>query len=186
MVRPTFSSFLLLVVVASRSAAFMPASRKAFLSTNPVIGISPTTPDNVVRLQAKNKKDGSEASFEDSSDVTDERSARQQEISRKFATGDDLKRLRSDLDSLRENLKWAEAMEDKERTLDLSTAIRNGEKRDPEIVYAKSLQSIAETKASFDISPEDKNVVLERLQDRAQAARKFLPRFQLEGLWIGK
>lgn len=103
-----------------------------------------------------------------------------------FAVGDDLKRLRTDLETLRDNLQWAEAMDDHSRILDLSKAIRDGERRDPDLAYAEALQDIAETKAALDLSKEDKDAILLRLQDRAQAARSVLPRFQLEGLWIGK
>ena len=110
----------------------------------------------------------------------------QQEGGKEFATGEELKRLRHDLDVLRDNLQWAEAMDDHGRTLDLAKAIRNGERRDPDIAYAKSLQAIAETKASTELSENDKQVILQRLQERAQAARSLLPRFQLDGLWVGK
>lgn len=94
--------------------------------------------------------------------------------------------MRNDLDKLRENLQWAEAMGDEERILDLSKAIRNGERRDPDVAYSRSLHLIAETKAALDLTDEDKKTFVEQLQDRAQAARSLLPRFQLEGLWVGK
>lgn len=103
-----------------------------------------------------------------------------------FAVGDELKRLRNDLDILRHNLELAEAMDDRSRIHDLTKAIRDGERGDPEIAYAKALQDIAETKAALDLSKEDKDAILFRLQERAQAARSLLPRFQMEGLWIGK
>jgi len=87
---------------------------------------------------------------------------------------------------MRENLQWAEAMNDEPRILELSKAIRNGERRDPDIAYTRSLQLIAETKAAIDMTDEDKKIIVKRLQDRAQAARSLLPRFQLDGLWVGK
>jgi hypothetical protein len=111
---------------------------------------------------------------------------RYREPEKQFATGEELKRLRNDLEILRENLRWAEATEDHARIDDLAKAIRNGEKRDPDIAYAKALQIIAETKATVDLSAHDKQVLIKRFQDRAQAARSVLPRFQLDGLWIGK
>jgi hypothetical protein len=103
-----------------------------------------------------------------------------------FAVGDELKRLRNDLDILRDNLLWAEAMDDHSRIHDLTKAIRDGERRDPDIAYAEVLQDIAETKDIADISKKDKDAILRHLQDRAQAARSLLPRFQMEGLWVGK
>ena len=104
----------------------------------------------------------------------------------RFATGDELKRLRSDLESLRENLGWAEAMEDQDRMDDLAKAIRNGENRDPDIVYRRALRNVIDAKASFKLSDEEKQRRVKKWQKEAAAARRLLPRFQMEGLWVGK
>lgn len=117
---------------------------------------------------------------------------------KRFAVGDELKRLRSDLDSLRENLHLALAMEDDERVADLKSAIQNGEQRDPDLCYAKALQMLAQTKASttssstgqssstINLSLDEKQRLLEKWQKEAEIARSKLPQFQLEGLWVGK
>jgi hypothetical protein len=117
---------------------------------------------------------------------------------KRFAIGDELKRLRADLDSLRENLHWAEAMEDDERVVDLKSAIQTGEQRDPDICYANALQMLAQTKASTtssstsqstgtnNLSLDEKQQLLEKWQKEAEVARSSLPQFQLEGLWVGK
>jgi hypothetical protein len=117
---------------------------------------------------------------------------------KRFAVGEELKQLRAELDSLRENLHWAQAMEDDERVVDLKSAIQTGEQRDPDLCYAKALQMLAQTKAStttsstglsssaINLSPEEKQRLLEKWQKEAEAARSKLPQFQLEGLWVGK
>jgi hypothetical protein len=117
---------------------------------------------------------------------------------KRFAVGDELKQLRAELDSLRENMHWAQAMEDEKRVADLKSAIQTGEQRDPDLCYAKALQMLAQTKASttssstsqsssaINLSPEEKQRLLEKWQKEADAARSKLPQFQLEGLWVGK
>lgn len=108
------------------------------------------------------------------------------EFAGRFAVGRELKRLRADLDSLRENLCWAEAMEDHDRVEDLSKAIRNGENRDPDVVYRRALRGVIDAKASFKLSEEEKQRRVKKWQKEAAAARRHLPRFQMEGLWVGK
>jgi hypothetical protein len=103
-----------------------------------------------------------------------------------FASGDELKRLHVDLESMRGNLQWAEALSDTVRIYDLRKAIENGEQRDPEKVYTKSLKLISETQASKDITEANKVAIIQKWQERAQAARLHIPRFQLEGLWVGR
>lgn len=124
----------------------------------------------------------------------DEKSARKvsdgndkaDEFTGRFAQGEDLKRLRADLESLRENLCWAEAMEDQDRVDDLSKAIKNGENRDPDIVYRRALRGVIDAKASFKLSEEEKQRRVDKWQKEAAAARRHLPRFQMEGLWVGR
>jgi hypothetical protein len=119
---------------------------------------------------------------------------------KRFAVGDELKQLRAELDSLRENLHWAQAMEDEKRVVDLKSAIQTGEQRDPDLCYAKALQMLAHTKASttttssstsqnssaINLSPDEKQRLLLKWQKEAELARSKLPQFQLEGLWVGK
>lgn len=104
----------------------------------------------------------------------------------RFATGNELKRLRSDLESLRENLSWAEAMEDQDRVDDLIKAIKNGENRDPDIVYRRALRGVIDAKASFKLSEEEKKRRVKKWKKEADAARSQLPRFRMEGLWVGR
>jgi anti-sigma28 factor (negative regulator of flagellin synthesis) len=135
--------------------------------------------------------------------VSKDRKAQKSKKKKRFASGDELKRLRADLESLRENLHWAEAMEDDERVADLKSAIQNGAQRDPDLCYAKALQMLALTKArpttatsasqsaspastTNNLSLYEKEELLEKWQKEADAARSSLPQFQLEGLWVGK
>lgn len=108
------------------------------------------------------------------------------DVSGRFAKREELKRLRADLDSLRENLSWAQAMEDQDRIEDLTKAIKNGENRDPDIVYRRALRSVIDAKASFKLSEDEKQRRVKKWQKEAAAARRQLPRFQLEGLWVGR
>jgi anti-sigma28 factor (negative regulator of flagellin synthesis) len=110
---------------------------------------------------------------------------------KRFAVAEELKQLRADLDALRENVHWAEAMEDADRVADLKRAIQNGEERDPDLCYAKALQILAQTKATSlttnkDLSSTEKQRLLVKWQKEAELARSCLPQFQLEGLWVGK
>jgi hypothetical protein len=99
-----------------------------------------------------------------------------------------LQQLRADVAVLRENLKWARATRDDDRIFDLELAIARGEARDPELVYAKRTQQIAAYNTNDNankhkmISHEE----MEEWKEEAVAARKCIPRFNLEGLWVGK
>ena len=114
----------------------------------------------------------------------EERLAREEAIQQRFATGEELKTLRSDLEHLRDSLTWAKAAKDPERVNDLEEAIAQGEHRDAELVYKSTLKAIIE----LDETPNlpEKNILRERWAEAAAEARSCLPRFQLEGLWVGK
>jgi hypothetical protein len=141
--------------------------------------------------------------------VSKNSAAQKSKRKKRFAVGDELNRLRADLDALRENLYWAEAMEDGERTADLKSAIMLGEQRDPDLCYKQALLMLAQTKArttttstttssskspsgtsastnNSNLSLDEKQRLLEKWQKEAEAARSSLPQFQLEGLWVGK
>jgi hypothetical protein len=158
-------------------------------------------------LQVSNSNDGDNSNENGVSEQGEQQN--QQQVSKdskvpkskkkkRFAVGDELKQLRAELDSLRENLHWAQAMEDEKRVADLKGAIQTGEQRDPDLCYAKALQMLAQTKASttsssisqsssaINLSPEEKQRLLLKWQKEADAARSKLPQFQLEGLWVGK
>lgn len=114
------------------------------------------------------------------------RLARESKISKRFASGEELKNLRLDLESLRHNLQWAEALKDEVRIESLEKAIRNGENRDPDLMYKKSLRLIAQAKKMKDASCEEKEALIEKWAEVAAAARECLTQFNLQGLWVGK
>ena len=106
--------------------------------------------------------------------------------SKRFATGEELKNLRLDLESLRHNLQWAEALNDQVRIESLQKAIRNGENRDPDFMYKKSLRLINQAKKMKEASIEEKEALIEKWATVAATARECLPQFNLNGLWVGK
>lgn len=102
-----------------------------------------------------------------------------------FAQGNELKLIRDELRNMRESLMWAEAMHDQDRIQSLLQLIQQHEQRDPERVYATTLSQIAQVQGTFDRDPVDKANVIHKLQQQAQRVRAVLPRFQMEGLWVG-
>ena len=104
----------------------------------------------------------------------------------KFAAGEELINLRQDLESLKHNLEWAEALKDEKRVFSLQKAIKNGEKRDPDLMYTKALQLMAEAKKMKEVAEEEKEDFVSKWAKVAASARKSLQQFNMEGLWVGK
>jgi hypothetical protein len=103
-----------------------------------------------------------------------------------FATGEELLNLRQDLASLKHNLQWAEALKDDTRVKSLEKAIEKGEKRDPDLMYSKALNYMAQAKQMKDVTREEKDAFAEKWVKVAASARECLQQFNLEGLWVGK
>jgi hypothetical protein len=105
-----------------------------------------------------------------------------------FFKGQELKQLRSDLEYYRENLKWAEAVDDIPRIASLTKEIEEKEQRDPEIVYNKARRLIAEaqTVSRSVLKPDLKEKLIAHWSLQKKLARECLVRFQMEGLWVGK
>lgn len=114
-----------------------------------------------------------------------ERLDRESHNSKRFATGDELKNLRADLETLRHNLEWAKALKDDVRIQSLEKAIINGQNRDPSFMYKKALKLITHTRKLKDVPQEEKDALIEKWTNVAAAARELLPEFNLEGLWVG-
>ncbi len=134
-------------------------------------------------LHAKAENDDDDLTI---SDVRKARLARESHNSKRFASGEELKSLREDLDSLRHNLEWAKALKDEMRVESLEKAIVNGQNRDPSFMYTKALKLIAEARKMKDASQEEKDALIEKWTAVAAAARELLPEFSLCGLWVGK
>ena len=129
--------------------------------------------------------------FSDDSSLPQEKAGLDQEDSvkrspKRFAIGEELENLRMDLRSLRDNLRWAEAMEDLNRIEDLRKAIKNGENRDPEIVYRKAHEEISKARAMKHTTQANRSKLIEKWTKIIEEARDYLPQFSLEGLWEGK
>ncbi|CAB9505951.1 F-box protein 31 [Seminavis robusta] len=104
-----------------------------------------------------------------------------------FLKGEELKQLRSDLEYYRENLKWAEVTDDKSRVASLRKEIEEQEKKDPEAVYNKARKLIAEaeTVSRAVLKPDLKKKLIDHWSKQKTLAQACLPRFQMEGLWVG-
>mmetsp|Transcript_9207 Transcript_9207/g.25490 ORF Transcript_9207/g.25490 Transcript_9207/m.25490 type:complete len:385 (-) Transcript_9207:9662-10816(-) len=170
-----FQRWLLLLPLVSKAGAFMAGS----LSTRQAVVLS--NEESLSTLHGSGGLFGDETRREG-----DSRSSQADVASNgRFATGDELKRLRSDLESLRENLKWAKAMNDQERADDLSKAVKNGENRDPDVVYKRALREIIDAKASYFLPEDERKRRVKKWEEEASEARRSIARFHLEGLWVG-
>jgi hypothetical protein len=109
------------------------------------------------------------------------RVARMKQTDEKFSIGEALRNLRLDLESLRQNLKWAEALKDETRIESLSKAIKAGESRDPDYMYQKALGIIEQTRKMKDASQEEMDSLIEKWEKIATAARQYVQEFNLEG-----
>lgn len=123
-------------------------------------------------------------SEENLSSARKERLAREKANKNRFATGKDLTKLRNELSHLRDNLLWAQAVKDEARIEEISKAIDDGERCDAEIVYRKALTTLEMLKKSG--TTEERQKEINRWERVAEDARSCLPRFQLEGLWVGE
>ena len=103
-----------------------------------------------------------------------------------FASGEELRCLREDLESLRQNLEWARALNDEIRIESLEKAISKGESRDPLFMYSKAQNIIAGAEKLDDATDEEKEFLIEKWSNVASEARGFLPQLNMEGLWVGK
>ena len=115
-------------------------------------------------------------------DLTSRKSSSKEDVSQ-FYHGEELKQLRSDLESYRENLKWARAVDDKARVQSLSEEIEEKEAKDPEVVYNKARALIVEAKGASRsvLSPKLKDKLIKHWSKQATLARDCLPRFHMEG-----
>jgi hypothetical protein len=101
----------------------------------------------------------------------------------RFAEGNDLTKLRSDILSLKKNLEWAKAIGDASRIHDLETTIDKWEWKDPEAAYAKALSMV---ESLSKVKGEGQEALITNWVQEAVVARSCIPRFNLEGLWVGK
>jgi hypothetical protein len=189
--------FLVLIVVACRHA-------QAFAPPMTVLGAASSKGTTTVSRLFYHDRNRKEQEDEDNNNRSDRNQhlssmssasrfskGKQNDVkNKKYATGSELDLLRNELNTFRETLQWAQAMEDKDRVVDLTAAIARGEKRDPDVAYARAVEEINNQRKDMgDIASskeEDKEARRETLAKEAALARSCLPRFQMEGLWVGK
>lgn len=105
---------------------------------------------------------------------------KEQALSQKFVTGDDLYRLREHAMNLRQELKQARQLGATHRVHELERAILKVQQVDAEFVYAVNMERMETAKQ------EGRDEEAEQFQEYAMEARSALPQFGLDGLWVGK
>jgi hypothetical protein len=117
------------------------------------------------------------------SEVRQERLLDEMENMKRFAQGKQLEELITDVNAMKINLKYALATDDITRIISLKKAIKEKENRNPEIVYARALRKMERAKT---MNVKKKYKVLAKYSKEAEAARAYIPRLNMEGLWVGK
>lgn len=111
------------------------------------------------------------------------RMVRLHEEMQRFVHGSELQNLRNDVVSLKASLQKALATDNISRIVDLYSAIESAQDKDPEFVYSKILNKIANAQT---MNVRKKYKLLPKYTEEALAVRKYIPRLNMEGLWIGK
>jgi hypothetical protein len=105
---------------------------------------------------------------------------REEEITRRFVSGDELHLLRQRVLSLRSHLQDAKERGDVTQVEKLSRAILDAQQKDAEFIYQVAMEKMeAATQAGFSKEAD-------HYREEAMLARAALPQFNLEGLWVGK
>jgi hypothetical protein len=101
----------------------------------------------------------------------------------RFAQGQELKELRSDIQKMKQNLQLSLATDDLMRVVALTKSIERAEKNDPELVYSRALQMIA---GANQYNTRKKYEIITHYNQEARAARAYIPRLNMDGLWVAK
>ena len=114
------------------------------------------------------------------SDVRIKRKQRERSGRARFSSGEKLIELRSQISTMRDQLKSACDTNYEVRISALTDAIASAERKDPELVYEKALEECAlyEASGEFDLAAE--------AWREAKIARENIAQFNLHGLWVGK
>jgi hypothetical protein len=99
-----------------------------------------------------------------------------------FASGAELSNTRNKISLLKDDLKRALEADDIYRAIRIRESIRHEEKKDPELAYTRALRRIEKAHRSNRIS---KYEIIEKYTERALLARKYITRYNLNGLWLG-
>ncbi|KAL3945630.1 MAG: hypothetical protein SGBAC_000286 [Bacillariaceae sp.] len=115
------------------------------------------------------------------SSIRMERKRKDKETSKKFvAYGDDLWRLRSVMNNLSRRLLDAISEGTPEEEEKIRSQLREIEQQDPELVYEMELKDLQLAKATGQVDGAELH------GENAMEARRCIPAFNLEGLWVGK
>jgi len=113
-------------------------------------------------------------------EVRQQRLADEKDQASRFVTGEDLHELRQQVLSLRHELDYARKLKAKDRVEQLERAILKAQQVDAEFIYEVSLERMEVAAVEGRVEDEA------RYLEEAMKARKALPQFNLEGLWVGK
>lgn len=104
----------------------------------------------------------------------------EEERETRFVVGDELQQLRKQIFGLRQDLLEARKHGKKSRVHELERTILKAQQLDAEFIYHVALERMeAATNAGLLMEAE-------KYRKEAQNARKALPQFNLDGLWVGK
>mmetsp|Transcript_11212 Transcript_11212/g.23609 ORF Transcript_11212/g.23609 Transcript_11212/m.23609 type:complete len:353 (+) Transcript_11212:165-1223(+) len=108
---------------------------------------------------------------------------REEAIRSRFATGDELRNLHDDMKALKQVLKWCRVSGDVHRVGELRETIKLLEGKDPEVVYTRAISAMNKAEKIEDL--DKRKFVIDQHRSEANLARSCIPRFNLEGLWVG-
>lgn len=94
--------------------------------------------------------------------------------------------LRSDIKHMKETLALSLATDDLMRVVALTNSIQEAQEKDPEFIYSKALERIADAQNVGKYSTKKKYEIITHYSKEAEVAREFIPRFNMHGLWIAK
>lgn len=196
-------SFSIVLEITISNAAFIPQKMQQCVFSNLMESSHVCRGKNSIPFMASENNDDSNQEEERSSTGDDdkspswllpsdhyesaarrERMVRMHEEMERFVHGSELQNLRSDIAALKESLQVSLATDNIGRIIDLSNAIETAQEKDPEFVYSRLLKKIDHIQKST--SFRKRNKLLPKIVEEAVAVRKYIPRLNMEGLWIGK
>ena len=113
----------------------------------------------------------------------EERDHKMKQEKDRFAQGEKLKEIRADIQLMKQNLKLSLVTDDLMKVVALTKSIKDIEKKDPELVYSRALEMIA---GADQYNTRKKYEIISRYNREAKAARAYIPRLNMYGIWVAK
>ena len=113
----------------------------------------------------------------------EERDQKMKQEKDRFAQGEKLKEIRADIQLMKQNLKLSLVTDDLMKVVALTKSIKDIEKKDPELVYSRALEMIA---GADQYNTRKKYEIISRYNREAKAARAYIPRLNMYGIWVAK